>query len=80
MLIPALASSEPRSLLQLNIETISAGLQSEKFTSEELVKAYLERIKEAKDFNAVLQINPEALDLAKELDTEQRHHGRRRCV
>lgn len=80
MLMRALASFELRSLLDLDIETISAALQADKITSEELVKAYLERIEEAKEFNAVLQLNPEAMDLAKKLDTERRDYGRRRCV
>ncbi|KAM7219411.1 amidase signature enzyme [Rhypophila decipiens] len=64
-------------LLQLTIETASKGLQSGLFTSVDLAKAYLARIEEASNFNAVLQTNPDALKVAKELDDELASYGPR---
>ncbi|KAF2762059.1 glutamyl-tRNA amidotransferase subunit A [Pseudovirgaria hyperparasitica] len=47
------------------------------FTSVELVKAYLARIEEASEFKAVLQINPDVLDVAESLDQERTRSGSR---
>ena len=46
------------SLTHLTIEDASRGLQSGRFTSVALTKAYLARITEAAEFRAVLQVNP----------------------
>lgn len=63
------------SLLHLNIENASQGLQSGRFTSVDLVKAYLARIQEAFEFRAVLQVNPDALAVAQQLDEERGTSG-----
>ncbi|OTA87936.1 hypothetical protein M434DRAFT_399238 [Hypoxylon sp. CO27-5] len=65
------------SLLELNIESASEGLQAGLFTSVDLVRAYLSRIKEASEFRAVLQVNPDALIIAQKLDDERVSHGPR---
>lgn len=59
------------SLLNANIETISECLAAGRFTSVELVKTYLARIEEASYFKAVLQVNPDALTAAQDLDDER---------
>ncbi|KAF2259246.1 amidase signature enzyme [Lojkania enalia] len=65
------------SLLHLTIEEASDGLQSGLFTSAHLVKAYLGRIEESSEFNAVLQVNPDALSVAQQLDEERVRSGSR---
>ena len=60
--------------LELNITQIQQGYSDGNFTITELVQAYLDRI-EAIDnngpmLNAIIQINPDALEIAKALDAE----------
>jgi len=58
-------------LLNATIESLSEGLASKQFTSVDLVKAYLARIAEVNEtFHAVIEINPDALDIAAGLDAE----------
>ena len=59
------------SLLNIDIDTVSDGLALGHFTSVDLVKTYLARIEEATYFKAVLQINPNALTAAQDLDDER---------
>ena len=54
-------------LQKLNIDTISQALQKGQFTSEELTKAYLEKIK-ADDTNSFISVNDKALDEARAAD------------
>ena len=49
------------------LDTLDA-IKSKKFTCEEVVKAYLENIKECWDKNAVLEVFTDAVDKAKEVD------------
>ena len=49
------------------IDTLEA-IKSKKFTCEEVVKAYLENIKECWDKNAVLEVFTDAVEKAKEVD------------
>lgn len=77
MLICEPAPSDLPSLLNINIETTSEGLATRRFTSVDLVKAYLARIEEASYFKAVLQTNPDALTAAQELDDERIQSGSR---
>lgn len=65
-------TSNPPSLLHMTIKTAAEGLESGQFTSVDLTRAYLRRIEEASDFNAVLQINPDAISVARKLDEERR--------
>ncbi|KAI1737184.1 putative amidase [Xylaria scruposa] len=66
-----------QSLLNITIEDASQGLDAGRFTSVELVQAYLARIEEAAEFKAVLQVNPEAVITAQHLDEERARSGRR---
>ncbi|KAF8861026.1 amidase [Acephala macrosclerotiorum] len=60
------------SLTDATIDTLTEGLQSKKFTSVDLVKAYLARIAEVNNsFHAVTEVNPDALAIAAELDQER---------
>ncbi|KAM3443350.1 hypothetical protein MY4824_000653 [Beauveria thailandica] len=56
-------------LLDATLDELRAGLDAGRFTSVELTKAYIARINEVnEDLHAVTEINPEALDIAAELD------------
>jgi amidase len=60
------------SLIDVTLEELASGLESGLFTSVDLVTAYLARIQEANaTTNAVVEINPDALSLAAELDAER---------
>ena len=55
------------------------GLGEGLFTSADLVKAYIARTKEVNDeLHAVIEINPDALSIAEELDREAVEKGKRR--
>ncbi|KAF2744890.1 amidase signature enzyme [Sporormia fimetaria CBS 119925] len=65
-------------LLDATLDELAAGLRKGLFTSVDLVDAYIARIEEVNPIlNAVTEINPDARDIAKELD-EERKCGRSR--
>ncbi|KAF2020553.1 amidase [Aaosphaeria arxii CBS 175.79] len=56
-----------------SLEELATGLDNQRFTSVQLVAAYKRRISEVNDeFNAVLEINPDAEKIAASLDNERR--------
>lgn len=60
-------------LIDAALTDLSSGLESGAFTSVDLVKAYIARIKETNDaLHAVTEINPDALDIAASLDVARR--------
>ncbi|KAI1380409.1 amidase [Hypoxylon crocopeplum] len=60
------------SLKDATIDMLMEGLGSRQFTSVDLVRAYLKRIREVNDtLHVVTEINPDALDIAAELDAER---------
>jgi len=63
-------------LTTANIEQLDAAMASGKVTSEQLVKLYLKRIdaydKKGPAINAVITLNPKALEVAKALDKERK--------
>jgi len=65
------------SLLDLTIEEAARGLDSGRFTTLDLTKPYLARIDEASQFKAVLEVNPDALAVARELGNERARSGSR---
>lgn len=65
---------------ELDEETISSlqeKLTSGKYTSEQLVELYLKRIqtidKEGITLNSIIEINPDAVSIAREMDTERKN-------
>jgi amidase len=66
---------------QASIEEISAALEANKITSEQLVEYYLERIaaydKQGPAINAIITINQHAIQIAKQLDDERKTKGSR---
>lgn len=68
-------------LEEATLTDLQAGMRSGKLTSERLVALYLERIdkldKQGPVINSILEINPEALTIAKALDQERKQKGAR---
>jgi amidase len=63
---------------QATLEDLTTGLDAQRFTSVQLVTAYKRRISEVNDeFNAVLEVNPDAEKIAAELDKERLQKGAR---
>lgn len=58
-------------MIDATIDTLAEGLAGKKFTSVDLVKAYIARIAEVNGtLNAVTEVNPDALSIAAQLDSE----------
>lgn len=78
----AISSLNPAdSYEELTISQIQALMEAKKLNSVELVKYYLQRIKDVDEsqagLNSVIQVNPEALKIAGQLDIE-RKNGKKR--
>ncbi|PHH61086.1 hypothetical protein CDD81_797 [Ophiocordyceps australis] len=66
-------ASQLPNLLDATLDDLRAGLDARLFTSEDLVLAYIARINETNNqLHAVLQVNPDAIDIARQLDIEHR--------
>jgi hypothetical protein len=76
-------TTEPRTfdLLTANVEDIQAAVDAGALTYERLVEMYLRRIeaydKNGPKLNAVLTMNPRAVEIARELDRERLKRARR---
>ncbi|MEO8051839.1 MAG: amidase [Acidobacteriota bacterium] len=75
------AAEPPVDLEELTTDDIQAGFQAGQFTAQSLTEAYLARI-DAIDrggpaINAVIELNPDALKMAAELDRERQAKGSR---
>jgi len=77
--VPAIAAKVP--LDNASVADINAALNAGTLTSEQLVKLYLARIqaydKHGPRINAVITLNPKALDTARSLDRERKTKGPR---
>ncbi len=80
-LVPATAAAQSLPLSQATIADINAAFDAGSLTSERLVELYLARIEAYDDrgpaLNAVLALNPRALETARALDAERRERGAR---
>src|SRR5687767_14392369 len=87
---PTVTSSSTRSsespppafeLDEVTISELQQGMSSGKFTARSLVKKYLDRIddvdKDGPTINSVIEINPDALSIAEQLDRERKDKGPR---
>lgn len=64
------------SLLDITFSEIYSGLQNASFLSQDLVSAYMGRIEDVNhELNTVIEVNPDALAIASQLDVE-RSEGR----
>ena len=66
-------------LEELTLDAIQQSFSSGQATSESLTRAYLERIRplDGRTVNAIIQLNPEALAIAADLDRERQAKGPR---
>jgi amidase len=65
-------------IVEKDISTMQAAMESGTVRSEDLVNAYLGRIQKYDlKINAVLEINPDAIEIARTLDQERRERGSR---
>ena len=67
--------------LEIDIIALNNGYKNGNFTIEEVIKAYIERIEKIDQngpkLNSVIEINPEAISIAKALDQELKNNGSR---
>ena len=70
------SESDSFSFLENDITLIQQGYKDGRFTIKELVQAYLDRIekldKKGPQLNAIIQINPDAIQIAENLDREMK--------
>lgn len=65
-------------IIEADIASMQKAMELGEFTSEQLVEAYLERIHQYDSrINSILEINPEAIEIARSLDEERRVKGSR---
>jgi amidase len=75
---PSTARSGSIDVVELTIGQVQADYAAKKYTAEQLVRAYLDRIATYEDhYNAFISMNPRALDEARELDRELARGGPR---
>jgi len=69
----------PSELDEISIADLQEGMRSGKYTSRSLVQKYLERIdaidKKGPGLNSLIELNPDALDIADTLDKERKEKG-----
>jgi hypothetical protein len=66
-------------IVGMTIDDIAAGLDAGKFTSVQLVETFLARIEEVYNiFHSIIEINPDAVRIARELDEERIFTHKRR--
>lgn len=67
------------SIRNLSVDELSESLNNGSFTSQTLVQVYLARIAEVNPtIHSVTETNPDALEIARELDRERAQSGPRR--
>ncbi|MGG0643459.1 amidase family protein [Sporosarcina gallistercoris] len=65
-------------VIEASIQALQEALENETLTSEELVLFYMDRIaREGQQTNAILEVNPHALQIAQALDVERKSSGKR---
>ncbi len=71
----ALSSNDSFELNEVSVKMLQQKMESGEFTAEQITQLYLDRIeaidKNGPKLNAVLEVNPEALSIAKALDEER---------
>ncbi|REK71268.1 amidase family protein [Paenibacillus paeoniae] len=65
-------------IVEADMMSLQSAMESGQYSSEQLTEAYLERIQEMNSLiNAVLELNPDAIAIARSLDNERREKGSR---
>lgn len=67
----------PINITNTSIEELNKYLDEEIITSEDLVRLYLDRIETYKEYNAIISINENAINEAKELDKERQRGNKK---
>src|SRR5438477_5996769 len=66
---------------EITIDQLQAGMKSGKYTARSITQTYLERIqnvdKQGPKVNSILELNPDALEIAESLDRERKEKGAR---
>lgn len=76
--LSSLWRTEIPSLLEVTLDDVISGLDRGIFTSADLVSAYIKRIEEVDGvYKSVIEVNPEALSIARSMDEEAKSSGRR---
>ena len=81
--VMAATSTQSRgvNIVEASVADLQAAMQSGKLSSQKLVKAYLSRIraidKAGPHINSIIELNPDALSIAKALDLERKAKGPR---
>ena len=74
-------SPAPFELDESTIAELSAGMQSGKFTAVSIAEKYIARIEEVDRkgpaLNSIIELNPDALEIARSLDAERKERGPR---
>ncbi|HTP80082.1 MAG TPA: amidase [Bacteroidota bacterium] len=74
-------SPAPFELDEITIAELSAGMQSGKFTAVSIAEKYIARIEEVDRkgpaLNSIIELNPDALEIARSLDAERKERGPR---
>jgi len=72
---------EPFELDEITIDALQEGMKSGKYTSRSITEMYLQRIqdidKNGPGVNAIIEINPDAIEIAESLDRERKEKGAR---
>ncbi|HXG68599.1 MAG TPA: amidase [Blastocatellia bacterium] len=78
---PAPSTAQPFELEEATIAELQEGMKSGKYTARSLAEKYLARIEDidrrGPAVNSVIEINPDALDIADRLDRERKEKGAR---
>lgn len=73
---PVAREPQPFALDEMTVSELQAGMASRRWTSVDLVQGYLDRIQSidrtGPSVNSVIEVNPEALAIAAQLDAERR--------
>ena len=71
----------PFELDEVTLDALQSGMRSGQFTSRSITEKYLARIQEIDKagprLNAVIEVNPEALEIADSLDKDRKEKGER---
>ncbi len=77
----AAADIRPSELDEITVVELQDGMKSGKYTSRSITESYLRRIrqldKRGPDVNSMIEMNPDALEIADELDRERKEKGLR---
>jgi amidase len=78
---PSAPATAPFELAEITVQQLQSGLASGQYTSKQLVAMYSERIaaldRSGPTLNAILEMNPDAVGIAEQMDAERKAKGPR---